>query len=110
MTDPTPDELFRQMGEKLARDPNRTAGMNAKYQFRLTGEGGGEWYLRIADGKPEVGKGTIENPDNVQTMTVEDYVALATGKVPGQELFFSGRMKVEGDGFLGMKLGQILAD
>lgn len=110
MADPTPDELFTQMGEKLARDPNRTAGMNATYQFRLTGDGGGEWYLRIVEGKPEVGRGLVEKPDNTQTMSVEDYVALATGRVPGQELFFSGRMKVEGDGFLGMKLGQMLAD
>ena len=110
MTEPTPDELFQRTEQKLLSDPNRTAGVNAKYQFHLTGEGGGDWYLRIVDGKPEVGKGTIEAPDNVQTMTVEDYVALATGKIPGQELFFSGRMKVEGDGFLGMKLGQMLAD
>ena len=110
MAEPTPDQLFNEMGAKLAADPNRTAGMTASYQFHITGDGGGEWYLRIVDGKPEVSKGTLEKADVVQTMTAEDYVALATGKVPGQELFFSGRMKVEGDGFLGMKLGQILAD
>ena len=110
MAEPTPDQLFQEMGTKLERDPNRTAGMNATYQFHITGDGGGEWYLRIVDGKPEVVKGTADKADVVQTMTAEDYVALATGKVPGQELFFSGRMKVEGDGFLGMKLGQMLAD
>ena len=108
MAEATPDQLFREMGEKLERDPNRTAGMTASYQFHITGDGGGDWFLRIVDGKPEVEKGVLEKADVVQTMTAEDYVALATGKIPGQELFFSGRMKVEGDGFLGMKLGQIL--
>ena len=36
-------------------------------------------------------------------MTVDDYVAMASKKVPGAELFMGGRMRVSGDAMLGMR-------
>ena len=50
-----PQEVFDQMAANLNADAAK--GMNSTIQFNLSGDGGGEWYVAIKDGKAEVSKG-----------------------------------------------------
>lgn len=106
---PTPQQLFAELDRRLQANPDRTEGLTATYQFNLEGEGGGVWHLRIADGRAEIFEGAADAADMTSTLSVEDYVAMATGEVSGRELFFSGRMRVEGNPMLGVRLGQIMS-
>jgi putative sterol carrier protein len=106
---PTPQELFAELDRRLEANPEPMRGLTATYQFNLEGEGGGVWQLRIVDGHPEILEGAPDVPDTTSTLSVQDYVAMATGEVSGRDLFFAGRMRVDGNPMLGMRLGQIMS-
>jgi len=79
-------------------------GMNSVIQFNLSGDGGGEWYVAIANDACEVGEGTHASPNMTMTMTAADYVDMITGKLNGQMAFMSGKLKIAGDMGLAMKM------
>ncbi len=95
-------EFFDQLGGKM--DPNKMTGMNATFQFVATGEGGGEWYVKIADGKGEIVKGKAGNPTIVLTSGATDWLDLMNGRLNGQTAFLTGKLKIQGDVTLAMKL------
>jgi len=101
-------ELFAALGPRLKANPDKTAGLTVSLQFNVLGQGGGIWQVKIDDGQAEVLEGPAEHPDLTCVVSVEDYIALAAGEVSGRELFFSGRMHLEGNALLGMTLGRIM--
>jgi len=95
-------EIFSLMPAQLNADTAK--GMNSVIQFNLTGDGGGEWNVAIADGNCQVGEGTHASPNMTMTMTAGDYVDMITGKLNGQMAFMSGKLKIAGDMGLAMKM------
>lgn len=85
-------------------DESKLAGVNATFQFVVTGDGGGEWNVAIADGKATIASGKAENSSIVLTATVEDWLALVNGDLNGQTAFLTGKLKIQGDMTLAMKL------
>jgi putative sterol carrier protein len=104
----TVDEVFTEMGERLKANPDKVKGMNAIYQFDLTGDGGGERWVKLADGAGEMGSGQAESPNITITMAASDFMDLVAGKLDGTMAFMSGKLKVKGDMGLAMKLQQVL--
>ena len=98
----TPQEIFDQMAANL--NPDAAKGMNSTIQFNLSGDGGGEWYVAIKDGKAEVAKGKAPAANMTLSMTAQDYVDMITGKLNGQMAFMSGKLKISGDMGLAMKM------
>lgn len=88
----------------LAFQPDKAKGMDATFQFELTGEGGGTWVAKIADGQCTVTEGGLDNPSATISMEAADYVAIAQGKLDMAKAFMSGKIKVKGDMGLIMKL------
>jgi len=105
---PTPNDVFSDIGEHLKTDPQTLAGTTAKYLFDLTGDDGGAYHIDIHDGAGEAGPGGIDNPNITITMTTGDFVDLATGKLDGTMAFMSGKIKIQGDMGLAMKLQSLL--
>jgi putative sterol carrier protein len=66
-------------------------------QFNLTGEGGGTWTFKIAEGKCEVKDGAAESPMATLTATAADYLAIVRGELNAVSAFMSGKIKVTGD-------------
>ena len=104
----TPQEIFDEMGSRLEQDSSKIQGMNATYQFDLTGDDGGQWYATVADGSGKIAQGTAENPNITITMASSDFVDLAQGKLDGTMAFMSGKLKIKGDMGLAMKLQNVL--
>ena len=94
---------YEEIRELLDKEPHRTAGVVGSWQFNLSGNGGGSFFVEINDGKFRVEEGAVNDPGVTIAMTVDDYVAMASKKVPGAELFMGGRMRVSGDAMLGMR-------
>jgi putative sterol carrier protein len=88
----------------LAFQPDQAKGMDATFQFELTGEGGGTWVAKIADGQCTVTEGGIDHPSATIGMEAADYVAIAQGKLDMARAFMGGKIKVKGDMGLIMKL------
>jgi putative sterol carrier protein len=105
---PTPTEIFTEINSRLQADPSKAAGMNATYQFDLSGDDGGQYNIVMKDGAGQAGSGTVENPNITITMAANDFVDLTTGKLDGTMAFMSGKIKIKGDMGLAMKLQSVL--
>jgi len=94
---------------KLADEPERTEGMTATYLFDIVGEQGGLWTLEIVDGKADVRAGPSPDPDVKVTMDQDDFIDMAEGRLEGQEAFMSGKLQVQGNMALSIRLAGIMA-
>ncbi len=99
--------FFDQVVEKVDKD--KVQGMNAVYQFNITGDGGGEWNVGLADGAVTAGAGTADSPSITLTMDAADFMDLIAGKLNGQTAFLTGKLKIQGDMTLAMKLQSVFA-
>lgn len=83
--------------------------MNATVQFKVTGEDEFEAYLEIADGKCVHQEGEAAQPDLVIETPGQVWLDIAQGRLNGQEAFFKGLYKVNGDLSVLMKFQSIFA-
>ena len=105
---PTPTEIFTEMETRVSENSSKIQGMNATYQFDLTGDDAGQHWVTLADGAASFGQGQAENPNITITMAATDFLDLVAGKLDGTMAFMSGKLKVKGDMGLAMKLQNVL--
>jgi len=98
----TVKEYFEAMPGQFKSD--KAAGMTATYQFDVTGEGGGKWFAKIENGALTTGEGEAENPSITLTVSAADWLDIVAGKLDGQMAFMTGKLKIQGDMSLAMKL------
>jgi putative sterol carrier protein len=84
--------------------PDKAQGVNPLIQFDLTGDNGGLFWLKIDNGACTSGTGPAENPRMTIKANADDYFAVATGKANVMQSFMSGKIKVQGDMSLAMKM------
>src|SRR5690349_8077500 len=89
------DEIFAEMESKFRSD--KAQGLNATFQFNITGDGGGEWNAVVQDGNATITKGAAENPTVTITSTSEDWTKIVSGSMNPQMAFMTGKLKVQGD-------------
>lgn len=99
-------------GDLIGRLPDRfrpdLAGKTkATIQLDLTGEGGGQWWVRIADGACEVGTGAATWPDVVLTATAADYVSIRMGKLDPLTATRTKRLAVTGKFGVAIKFSKL---
>lgn len=83
--------------------PEKAGNLNATIQLELTGEGGGEWIIKVANGTITASPGRGTAPNLTLTMDARDYVALSHGEANPMNLFMAGKIKLQGDMTLAMK-------
>lgn len=78
------------------------------YQFNIND--GGVWYLDLKNGCGHAGKGPPSGctPDAVISLSSEDMQALFTGEMTAFNAYMQGRVTVEGDVRLAMKLQSVV--
>jgi len=101
----TPQEVFDGMRKSFRAE--KAKGVHARYQWQLSGPNGGEWWIDVNDGKFQMGKGKIDNPDVTFITSDKDWVALSNGTLSGKWAFFTGRLKIRGPQSLARKLDEI---
>jgi putative sterol carrier protein len=98
-------ELFEKMPGQFQAD--KAGDMNAVILFDLSGEGGGQWSVKIADGACDITQGAADSPKATVRMDAGDYHDMITGKLNPMMAFMSGKVKVEGDLNSVMKFQQL---
>jgi putative sterol carrier protein len=110
--DISPGEFFtRWVPEAVARDAERRrklGGTVATVVFHLSGEGGGDYCVRIRDGEVSGEAGTADEPDLRVRVDVKTWRRLNAGKITAPEALLRRRVKLEGDFVLGLKLHVLL--
>jgi len=84
--------------------PEKAAGLNADIQLHLTGDGGGDWVIRIADSKVSAAPGSASSPQLTVTAGLADIQAVTEGKLDGTAAFLQGKIKLSGDTGLAMRM------
>jgi predicted lipid carrier protein YhbT len=103
----TAAEIMGRIGEKIAGKNELKSSVGAVYKFALEGDGGATYLVDLkSDLKVTEGDGPAACTIR---MTASDFVDLFEGRANGQALFFGGRLRVEGDMGLALKL-QTLTD
>ena len=101
----TIQELVEAMPRAFQKDAAK--GLNAVYQFDLSGDGGGKWCVEVEDGNLTVSEKEHPTPAVTISATATDYVAIAEGKTNRTLAVMSGKMKIKGSMTLALKLQQI---
>jgi len=102
----TAAEKLKQMGQVLADKRAQASAIGAIFKFILEGDGGGTFIVNLKDA-PGVTEGDGA-ADCTITLATQDFVDLTDGKANGQQLFFTGKLKVEGDMSLALRLQALL--
>lgn len=84
-------------------------GLDAIFQFDLSGDNGGKWHAIIKNDTCEVKEGAAASPSITISMTAQDYVDMTTGKLNGQVAFMSGKLRIAGDMGLALRLQSLFA-
>ncbi|GAB4570286.1 MAG: hypothetical protein Kow0077_04120 [Anaerolineae bacterium] len=84
--------------------PEKAAGLDTVLQLSLSGDNGGTWWLKIADGKCEVHEGEAPEPQMTLLSTADDLYAVLTGEANAMTSFMQGKIKVQGDMALALKM------
>jgi putative sterol carrier protein len=99
---PTTSEISQMMVEGFV--PEKADGINAIIQFDLSGDNGGQFYLDIKDGSVEAHDGMADDAKMTLRAALDDYLAVASGQMNPMQAFMSGKIKIQGDMSLAMKL------
>ena len=100
---PTPAAIFARMAQRVAATPDLAGKIGASFQFNLTGAESGSWVVDLKDAA-EVRSGSLDDADCTITMSDADFIALATGQLNPMAAFSSGKLKLQGNPMIAMKL------
>ncbi len=95
------------MADKIAGDPSMVERTNATFRFNVLGEPGAVWHIDLQQAPGSVvqlNEGDDRPADCTITMADGDLAALAAGKLNPMAAFGQGKIKVQGNMMLGMKL------
>ena len=76
--------------------PQMAGNLAATIQFEFTGDDGGRWWLRIAQGQCTVGPGDIADPEATVRMSAADFAGINDGTINAPDVFWSGRIIIDG--------------
>lgn len=79
-------------------------GVDAVFQWELTGEGGQTFHAVVRDGAIAVERGAHAKPTVTLEMGADDYVKVINGELDGMRAFTSGKGKVKGSVTVAMKM------
>ena len=102
------DVFERHIPAKLLAKPDVVGKIAAVYQFNIAGPGGGTWSVDCTQPGGKVQAGPVGNAKCTVSATEQNFLDIVNGKLNAQMAFMSGKLKIQGDMGLAMKLQQIL--
>jgi len=103
--------VFDELAKRVAANPSLVQAIAGVYQWNITGPGGKTqiWTADLKNGKGSVSVGKPDKADCTLNVSDEDFVAIMTGKANSQQLFMQGKLKIQGNMALAMKLNKLQA-
>ena len=102
------DVFEKHMPERLRNKPDVVAKIASVYQFDISGPGGGQWSVDCTTPGGAVSAGHANGAKCTVCCSDADFLNIVNGKLKAQLAFMSGKLKIQGDMGLAMKLQYIL--
>ncbi|MFO0692841.1 MAG: SCP2 sterol-binding domain-containing protein [Polyangiales bacterium] len=106
----TAAEIFQKIGKAAEAAPDVATAVDAKFQFNVSGDGGGVFVLNFKQGTTSNFLSTEPASDAqcIVNVSGEDWAAMLAGQLDPMAAFMGGKVKVDGDLSLAMKLPKIM--
>jgi putative sterol carrier protein len=102
-------DVFEQhIPARFQAKPDVVQKINAIYQFNISGPDGGAWTVDCTAPGGRIAAGSSPDARCTVSATDLDFLNIVNGKLNAQMAFMSGKLKIQGDMGLAMKLQQIL--
>ena len=98
-------EVFNRMAG--AFNAKAAQGVDAVFQFNITGDDGGLWNIVIKDSSCEIQEGSHDSPSVTLTMSGETWLAIVNKETSGIQAFMTGKLKATGDIMLAQRIEQL---
>ncbi|KAL3882271.1 hypothetical protein ACJMK2_028633 [Sinanodonta woodiana] len=103
-----PRELLIAINSVLSESLVRSVG--AVYQFEVSGQNGGTFFLDLKNGTGSSGEGPDPhgNPDTTLELSVEDMQEMVFGRLKPMQAYMCGRLRVSGDLSAAFRMEEVL--
>jgi putative sterol carrier protein len=98
-------EFFDDLAARTAGGSERTRGLRATYRFDV--DGAGSWLVAVDDGTVSVSEGDAD-ADCVIAVREDMLLRIVRGQQNAMGAFLMGKIRVEGDAGLAMRLRDLL--
>ncbi len=102
------DVFEKHIPARLQAKPDVVSKINAIYQFNIGGPDGGSWAVDCTQPGGKVQPGSVTNARCTVAATDQHFLDIVNGRLNAQMAFMTGKLKIQGDMGLAMKLQQIL--
>ncbi|KAM7343243.1 hydroxysteroid dehydrogenase like 2 [Cochliomyia hominivorax] len=100
-------QLFKKIESLLSEEI--VGKTQAVYQFNITGNEKGTWFLDLKNGSGSCGEGVAPGqPDAILTMKSQNFSDMFAGKLKAAPAFMTGKLKISGDLQKAMKLEKLM--
>jgi putative sterol carrier protein len=99
-------DLFEKIPGRF--DSSAWGDRDAVLQFEVSGTEAGQWFAAIKGGELTMGEGAVAGPDMTVNAASEDLLGIINGELNAVSAFMQGKVKLDGDLTLAMKLQTLL--
>ena len=107
MTQSARDIFTATIPAKMKANADSASGMSGVYEFNVTGDVGGVWTIDFTQGGA-ISEGSSGRAECTLTISDQDLSDIIAGNLNPQMAFMTGKLKVEGNIGMALKLGNIL--
>ena len=94
------------LGMPLIFDSSAARGAEATIQFRVEGDDGGDFWVRVAGGECESSEGRVASPDLTIVTQGSLWLRIARGELDGAQALLDRQYSIEGDGAILTRFGE----
>lgn len=84
--------------------PEKAGGVSAVVLFQVSGEGGGDWTMRIENGSCAVNEGKADSYDLKLEGDAQDALDVFAGKLDPMKAYMQGKIHLSGNMLLAMRI------
>jgi 3-hydroxyacyl-CoA dehydrogenase/3a,7a,12a-trihydroxy-5b-cholest-24-enoyl-CoA hydratase len=108
------EALFEELKKRISSNPELVKKVKGIIQWNVTKNGKmlGQWVLDLKTGTGAVIEGSSSSlkPDCTITVSDDDLIGLAAGKLNAQQLFMKGKLKVTGNIMMTVNLDKLFKE